>query len=354
MKTFIIQKPGQIEMVELPPIQLKSDEALVRVSYAGICATDLAILSGDMSLVRNGSIRYPVRFGHEWSGVIEAVGSDVTDFAPGDRVISESGVTCGTCEFCQKKEYAKCRNGQSLGTINCWDGSFAEYMHMPVRHLYKVPISISMKEAALIEPTCIALAGIKKAEIQPGKTVLVVGTGAIGLAAVALAKYYGADKVLLCGRKESKLEVGRTMGADVCINTVTESLEEIVRGETDGNGVDAIIETSGNISIIPQVLRLAANKGHVGLIGFYERTVPDFEIDEIVMKSLVVSGVMGEFGMPGEVLDILSTGKVDLSPMITHIIPFEETANVMNNISAYGDSKIKILAEIGGENPDIL
>lgn len=351
MKAFIIQKPGLIEMAELPQIQLPPDEALVRVSYSGICATDLAILSGDMSLVRNGSIRYPVRFGHEWSGVIEAVGSDVTDFAPGDRVISENGIACGTCEACQKKEWSKCRNGRSLGTINCWDGSFAEYMHMPVRHLYKVPETISMKEAALIEPACIALAGIKKAQIQPGKTVLVTGTGAIGLASVALAKYYGADKVLLCGRKDNKLAIGRTMGADVCINTVTESLEDIVRNETGGNGADAIIETSGNISLISEVLHLAANKGHIGLIGFYERTVPDFEIDEIVMKSLVVSGVMGEFGMPGEVLDILSTGKIDLSPMITHIIPFEETANVMNHISDYGDSKIKILAEIGGEQP---
>lgn len=349
MKSFIIQKPGKIEMVELPPIQLQPDEALVRVSYAGICATDLAILSGDMTLVRNGSIRYPIRFGHEWSGVIESVGSNVTNFAPGDHVISESGVTCGTCEFCQKKQWSKCPNSRSLGTINCWDGAFSEYMHIPARHLYKVPENISIKEAALIEPTCIALAGIKKAEIQPGKTVLVIGTGAIGLASVALAKYYGADKILLCGRKDSKLAIGRIMGADVCINTVTESLEEIVLRETDGNGADAIIETSGNVSLIQEVLNLAANQGHIGLIGFYEKVVLNFKIDEVVMKSLVISGVMGEFGMPGEVLNILSTGKVDLKPMITHVIPFNETANVMNHISDYENKKIKILVKINEE-----
>lgn len=354
MKAFIIQNPGQVEMVEHPTYQLKPDEALVRVSYAGLCATDLEILDGEMSLVKNGSIKYPVRFGHEWSGVIEAVGSGVTGFARGDRVISETAVTCGTCEYCQKQDWNNCQNTHSLGTINCWDGAFAEYIHMPVRHLYKIPGNISMKEAALVEPTCIALAGVRKTEVQPGKTVLVVGTGAIGLGSVALAKYYGADKILLCGRKESKLEIGRKMGADICINTTTEDLEDAVMRETNGKGADCIIETSGSISIIPNILHIAANKAHIGLIGFYEKLVPAFEIDEIVMKSLVVSGVMGEFLMPGQILEIMATGKLDLSPIITHIIPFEETANVMKNISTYKDTRIKILAEVGGENPELL
>lgn len=354
MKAFIIQSPGQVEMVEHPTYQLEPDEALVRVSYAGLCATDLEILGGDMSLIRNGSIKYPVRFGHEWSGVVEAVGSEVTGFARGDRVISETAVTCGTCEHCQKQDWNNCENVRSLGTVKCWDGAFAEYMHMPVRHLYKVPDNISMKEAALVEPTCIALAGVRKVDVKPGKTVLVIGTGAIGLGALALSKYYGADKILLAGRKESKLEVGRQMGADICINTTKVDLEETVMKETNGKGVDCILETSGSVSIISTALHVAANKGHIGLIGFYEKTVPAFEIDEIVMKSLVVCGVMGEFLMPGQILDIMATGNLDLSPMITHIIPFEETANVMKNISAYKDTRIKILAEVGGENPKLL
>ena len=145
MKAFVIQEPGRVEMIETEKPVPSPDEAVIKVAYAGVCATDLAILSGDMSLVRNGSIRYPVRFGHEWSGVIESVGADVTDFKPGDRVISESGVTCGKCEFCREKQWSKCQNTWSLGTINCWDGSFAEYMHMPVRHLHKIPDSISLQ-----------------------------------------------------------------------------------------------------------------------------------------------------------------------------------------------------------------
>lgn len=349
MKAFRIDSPGEINLIDTPIPELKPDETLVRVAYAGICATDLAILSGDMSLIRNGSIRYPIRFGHEWSGVIEKVGSAVTEFKPGDRVISETAVTCGVCEACKNKQWSKCKDTRSLGTIKCWEGAFADYMLMPERHLYKVPDSISLQEAALIEPSCIALAGIKKLHIGPGKTVLVIGTGAIGLASVALAQYFGADKVILSGRKDGKLEVGRTMGADICINTTREAMEEIVSQETNGAGVDVIVETSGNVKLIPEVLRMAANGAYIGLIGFYEREVTNFAIDEIVMKSLSVRGVMGEFEMPGELLEILATGKMQLKPMISHIIPFEQTAEVMKHADDYADTKIKILAEVAGE-----
>ena len=349
MKAFQIDGPGQIHLIETPVPTLKPDETLVRVAYAGICATDLAILSGDMSLIRNGSIRYPVRFGHEWSGVVEQVGSAVTQFKPGDRVISETAVACGTCEACKNKQWSKCGNIRSLGTINCWEGAFADYMLMPERHLYHVPNNISMKEAALIEPSCIALAGIKKLHIGPGKTVLVIGTGAIGLAAVALAKYFGADKVILSGRKDRKLEIGRSVGADVCINTTKTSMEEAVHAETGGRGVDVVLETSGNVRLVPEVMRMAAEGAYIGLIGFYEKEVPNFPIDEIVMKSLNVRGVMGEFGMPGELLEILATGKLNLKALISHIIPFEQTAHVMEHANEYAESKIKILAEIAGE-----
>lgn len=348
LKAFQIAAPGELQLIDTPIPELKPDETLVRVAYAGLCATDLAILSGDMSLIRNGSIRYPVRFGHEWSGVVEKVGSAVTEFKPGDRVISETAVTCGVCEACKNKQWSKCANTRSLGTVNCWEGAFADYMLMPERHLYKVPETISLQEAALIEPSCIALAGIKKLNIAPGKTVLVIGTGAIGLASVALAKYFGADRVLLSGRKDGKLEIGRAMGADVCINTTRESMEDAVAKLTNGKGVDVIVETSGNIKLIPEVLRMAGSGAYIGLIGFYEREVPSFAIDEIVMKSLTVRGVMGEFQLPGELLDILATGKLQLKPMISHVIPFERTADVMYNINDYADTRIKVLAEVDG------
>lgn len=343
MKTFTIMQPKQVELIEVPKPVPAPDEAIIRVAYTGLCATDLAIHSGDMSLVRNGSIKYPVRFGHEWSGVIESVGSEVKDFKPGDRVISECSVTCGVCEACQKQDWANCTDHKSLGTINCWDGSFAEYMHVPVRHLYKIPECISLPEAALVEPTCISYVGVKAANVTPDKTVLVVGTGAIGLAAVGLAKHFGAKKIFLCGRKNGKLEIGKQMGADVLINTTKDDTEAIIKEHTGGKGVDVVIETSGNVSVIPQCMCLAAKKGDVSLVGFYEQEVPSFPIDEIVMKSLHVHGVMGQLGTPKAVLRILEEGNMQLKPIISHILPFAQTKDVMENIEQYNETRTKIL-----------
>lgn len=349
MKAFIIQKPNCVEMQEVEKPIADPDEAVVRVAYAGMCATDLAILSGDMSLIRNGSIRFPVRFGHEWAGVVESVGAEVTDLKPGDRVISESGVTCGKCEACQQQRWADCPDIKSVGTVNCWDGAFAEYMHVPARHLTKIPDNISLREAAVIEPSCIALAGVTGCNVSAGKTVLVVGTGAIGMAAVALSKYYGAEYVVLSGRTDEKLAVGKQMGADHVLNVTRESVMEFVKKQPKGFGFDVVIETSGNIQAIGECLEATRYGGHIGLIGFYEKTVPQFAIDEIVMKSLNVHGIMGRFGMPAQMLEVLQSGKVDLKPLITHEIPFEETADAMQDMGRFGKNRIKLLVKISDQ-----
>jgi len=203
-----------------------------------------------------------------------------------------------------------------------------------------------LQEAALVEPSCIALAGVTECNVEPGKKVLVVGTGAIGMAAVALSKYYGADQVVLCGRTDEKLEIGKEMGADVVLNVTKVSLEEYINSQPDGFGFDAIIETSGNIDTILDCLKTAKYGAKVGLIGFYEKTVPDFEIDEIVMKSLSVNGIMGRFGMPKTMLSILQTGKINLKPLISHEIPFEETGEAMQDMSRFGKNRIKLMVKI--------
>ena len=176
--------------------------------------------------------------------------------------------------------------------------------------------------------------------------MLIIGTGAIGMIAVALSKYYGADQVVLSGRSDEKLEIGKKMGADVVLNVTKESLAEYMSRQPDGFGFDVVIETSGNIDTIPECLKVAKYCGQVGLIGFYEKTVPDFEIDDIVMNSLSVKGIMGRFGMPKTMLSILQTGKIDLKPLITHQIPFEETADAMQDMSRFGRNRIKLMVSV--------
>lgn len=346
MKAIIIAGPGDARIIETEKPKVGKTDVLARVVYSGICGTDLSIFSGDMNLVRDGSIKYPVRIGHEWSGVVEQIGEDVTEFKPGDRVISESGVSCGECDYCLQGQYDLCEHGQSVGTVNCWDGSFAEFILMPERHLYKLPDQISLEEGMLIEPASIALAGLNRCSITKNSTVLIIGTGPIGLATVILAKVMGAAKVILSGRKPYKLEVGETMGANVVINATKEDLIGIVMEETGGKGVNVVIETSGNANVVNQCIDLVKPGGIIALIGFYEETVKNFDIDKIVTKQIHFQGILGEFGLPKKVIDIMVREKISLKPLITHRFKFDEAIDAMKTADEKNDTKIKMLVEI--------
>jgi 2-desacetyl-2-hydroxyethyl bacteriochlorophyllide A dehydrogenase len=230
--------------------------------------------------------------------------------------------------------------------VNCWDGSFAEYILIPERHLYKLPDAISLEEAMLIEPASIALAGLKKANIT-GSKVLVIGTGPIGLAAVPLAKSLGAEKVIISGRKDYKLDIGRNMGADVAINSTKKDLCKIIMDETGGKGIDVILETSGNVEVIEQCLEAIAFGGSISLIGFYEENVIDFDIDRLVTKRVQLNGILGEYGLPLQVISIMEQKKISLKPLITHRFIFDEAIEAMRTANEKNDTKIKMLVKIG-------
>ena len=349
MRAFRIEGPNNVKEIDAPIPIIGDDECLVRVVYSGICATDYEILGGEMTLVKEGKIRYPVRFGHEWSGIVEQVGPAVTDFKVGDRVLSDPGVTCGKCPTCQEDRWAACPNTKSVGTVNCWDGSFAEYMHFPQRHLYKIPDNIDMMDAALLEPSGIALEGLKKAKDLKGKTILIVGTGAIGMTAVAMSRAFAPAKVILAGRTDGKLEIGRRLGADVTINVRTEDLHARIMEETGGEGADFVLETSGNIQTINQCVLLARYGGGAAFIGFYDRGVDSFPIDAVVSRELTVSGVMGHFGTPGEVIDIVKGGDINLRPIITHVIGMDDIPMAMLHPEKLPGSRIRIMVKISEE-----
>lgn len=349
MRAFQIEGPGIVKEINVPIPEIGDDECLVRVVYSGICATDYEILGGEMTLIKEGKIRYPVRFGHEWSGIVEKVGPKVTDFAVGDRVISDPGVTCGKCAACAEGRWPDCPDIKSVGTVNCWDGSFAEYMHFPQRHLYKIPDSISLMDAALLEPSGIALEGLKKARDLKNKTVLIVGTGAIGMTAVAMSRHYGPAKVILAGRTDGKLEIGRKLGADVTVNVRNEDLQARVMQETNGQGADFVLETSGNIQTINQCVLMVKNGGGAAFIGFYDRPIDSFPIDAVVSRELTVSGVMGHFGTPGQVIDIVKGGDINLRPIITHVISMDEIPMAMVQPEKLPGSRIKIMVQVSGE-----
>jgi len=342
LKVLVAKQRGVVEYIDIPKPEAKNDMVVAKVVNCGICATDISILRGDASFINDGSTSYPIRFGHEWSGIVESVGQDVKNFQPGDRVISDSGVSCGVCENCRKGNFRTCRNNRAVGTIRTWPGAFAEYVSFPERHLHHIPDGISFEGAAIIEPGAIAVSGIKRLDLQLDATVLVIGTGAIGLTAVAFAKYLGAKKVILAGRTERKLHIGKKMGADYVVNTKNESLKEFIDRECQG-GVYNILECSGNIKVMNDCIDVLGREGSLVLAGFFEEKYTDFNVDAFILKHGHMHAAMGGYKYTQIAIEGVGNG-VDLTPVITKRILFEDADCVMMGMAnSSTNSEIKVM-----------
>jgi len=344
VKVFQLEAPRKAEYRDIPLRSLEFDEVLVKVAFTGICGTDISFYNGDTDLVLNGYVKYPIRIGHEWSGIVEDAGYAVKKFKKGDRVVGDSGVACGRCAACGAKKYHDCMNIHSVGTINCWDGSFAEYIIMPERHLFSLPDSISLECASLIEPASISYNGLTRCDIT-GKTVAIIGTGPIGMTSVALARSMGAHNVVMIGRTDFKLEIAKRIGANHVINSTTESMTGGMARCNDGRGADLVIEASGSASEIFNAFSIARRKGMVALLAFYDRTVDGFHVDDFILKEINLTGVLGSFGAPANVIREIAKGNIDLCPLITHRIKFGEVLGVFEKCGEIKD-KIKIVVEM--------
>lgn len=349
MKALVALEPNNTQYLEVETPKVEGDMVLAKVSKAGICATDFSIYTGECSFIKDGSIKYPVRFGHEWSGVVEAVGSDVKNIKPGDRVVSDAGVTCGQCEACKEGDYSSCCDAKSLGTVNTWDGCFAEYIMIPERHLFRLPENVSLEEAALIEPANVAYDAFTDVDMSKVRTVAVFGTGAIGMASAWLAKYFGAETVILVGRTDAKLEVGKQVGADIIINNKKEDAIEAIKKLTGGVGVDMAIETSGSDKLLIDSFYATKRYGRVSLLSFYEKNVNNIPMDHMVLQCLTVRGAANNFGYPAKMIEIMEKNPMKLTPIITHKIPFSECLDAFENEEKYHNEKIKIMIDFEEE-----
>ncbi len=326
MKVFLSEGYGKYSFADMPVPKASEDMVLVKVCYCGICGTDQDLFSSECSFVENGQMTYPARLGHEWSGIVEEVGSNVTEFKKGDRVVGDNAITCGKCAECKAGNFVGCKHAFNVGTINpAYDGAFAEYFIIPKRHLHKIPDNLSLKEASLTEPLSVAYGGIKRMNITKDSVIVIIGTGCIGMSAVVLLKALGAEKVIMIGRNSEKLKAAAKLGAEI-INSKTSDPEAEIKKITDGKGADYVLECSGAEGTFKQAIEMAAFRGTVALIGFYDSKETDVNIDNIVSKALNMFGVMGTTGDMNGALEILNGHSFDLLPIITEELAFDDCA----------------------------
>jgi threonine dehydrogenase-like Zn-dependent dehydrogenase len=299
-------------------------EVLMKVKACAICGTDPSVISkGWPGMPALGGF-IP---GHEYSGEIVAIGPGVTQFKVGDRVAIESHKGCGHCMRCKRGRYTVCLNYGKPETGHrhygfTTNGGYAEYAVNHISTLYKIPDNVSYEEAALVTTAaCVHFALDNIGGLLGGETVAVLGPGAIGLMAVQLVKALGATKVFLTGTNDSRLAVGKTVGADVTINVNREDPVKIVWDQSDGLGADLVVECSGAAIAVQQAIDMAARGGRISLTGV-PHGLASLNLHRFVMDDMRAAGVRGEgMGDCARSLALMGAGKIKSKPLITHHFP---------------------------------
>jgi L-iditol 2-dehydrogenase len=315
MKAAVLHAVGDLRIEQAPTPRLSRHEraCLVRVKYAGVCGSDIARVSKD------GTYRMPLIPGHEFAGLVEQAGPD-SPVKPGRLVAVYPLLPCFECTSCMDKQYPQCERYNYFGS-RC-DGGFAEYVKVPYFNLVPVPEGIPAETAALCEPASVAQHGLRTAGMSKGDSVLLFGSGAIGLMVVQWAQIMGAAEVTVVDIVEDKIAVARSLcpGA-TCINSARTDLKEALRDKR----FSLCVEGTGTPGCYPQVVEYARNNGRVLLLGNPAKDVvlERATVSQVLRKQLTIHGtwnstVGGPCNEWAETLKAVASGALNLGRLITH------------------------------------
>lgn len=313
------QKGAAIKKVDVPAI--RESEVLVKINRAAICGTDIHIYF--WTAFAQERLKLPMVFGHEFCGEVVEVGRNVKRVKKGDIVAAETHIPCEVCFQCNTGLMHICKDMKIIGVHTT--GAFSEYTALPEICAWRVLPTTSPDVGAIYEPFGIGVHSLARHKVA-GKRVLVTGAGPIGLFAIAVAKLSGAMKIFSTDVSDDRLKMATCMGADVVFNPKkVDVIKEIMKG-TDGFGIDIFVELSGNGEACQMGFKALRRGGAVSLVGLFNNTVALDLVNDIIYKEATVYGITGRtmFGSWAEASDILNSGKIDISPVITHHFPMEQ------------------------------
>ena len=317
MKAVIVKKPGEVALVEAPMPTPPAGFARIKVKAAAICATDLEVIDGNIPA------NYPLIPGHEWSGVVDAVGDPADESWVGKAVIGSSDVVCLKCPACRSGNWRYCKEFEEIGFRR--DGAYGEYFLAPVYGLCEKPDHVPFDVAALCEPLGVALGTLKKADAAFGQSLVIYGAGSIGLCMLAAAKAMGLGTTVVIATSANRLAVAKEMGADHVIATrEQDALAEVRRLFPEG--VDLVVDATGIEECIQSSLKMARKGGTVALAGYGRGKEMRIRMDDIHINNLRVVGAGNNWNQHQTALDLMASGKVDLTPFISARISREEFA----------------------------
>ena len=301
-------------------------EVRIRVDYAGICATDLHEYTHGPQFIstqphpRTGRCA-PVTMGHEFTGVVAEVGKGVSDFKPGDRMVSEASLPCNECEHCRKGEYILCRSAAYLGFA--WDGAFADSCTVPASICHRIPDNLKSEDAVLIEPLASAMHAVRRGRLLQGETVAIVGTGTIGLSTLLCARAAGASRVFTVDKVASKRALARRLGAEEALDPGDGDPAQRILELTGGRGVDLAFECIGSAATVSVATRSTRVQGRTVVVGVGIEAQPFSFVDMLVNEREIIgtAGYFGEFEM---CMALMVDGRIDVRPLVSAWIGLDD------------------------------
>ncbi|UJW74244.1 zinc-dependent alcohol dehydrogenase family protein [Rhizobium sp. SL42] len=342
MKAMRLEAVGQLFVREIDRPNPGPDDLLVRVEACGICGTDRHLFHGEFPSTP------PVTLGHEFSGIVEAMGTAVTGYAIGDRITGDPNIACGRCPQCTAGRVNLCRNLKAIGIHR--DGGFADYVLVPQRQAFLLPPGLDPLHGAFCEPLACCLHGIDIAGIKAGASVVVLGGGVIGLLTVQLAKLAGATTVILSTRQASRRALAEDLGATASVDPTAGDIIDQIAGSQGlvPGGVDVVIECAGVAQTVQQSFRLAKAGGTVVILGVMPQGAKvEIEPFDILFRELRVLGSFINPFVHRRAADLVATGSIEIDRLISRKVSLEEAALVVTHPPAPGEVKVMVVPGLG-------
>lgn len=339
MKAAVYYGQQDIRIEEVPAPEIGEDEILVQMKVCGVCGSDLM----DWYL----ESRAPLVLGHEPAGVVAKKGRKVEDVDIGDKVFVHHHVACLTCHYCLSGDYTLC---EQFHKTNIKPGGFAEYFRVPVPNLrldtLKIPSTLSFEDATLIEPVGCCVRALRKCGVRAGNSIAVIGAGATGLIHAALAKIYGASPIIVSDLIDFRLSFAKKFGADVVVNSKREDLNETVKNETDGRGVDLAVVTAPSLEAYKAGIEVCRRGGKLCV---FAPTTPGKHLEispkELFFSELqIIPSYSTSHLETRAALRLIESGNIRVEELITHRFKLEEAAKAFTT-ALEGRESLKIVVQ---------
>jgi L-iditol 2-dehydrogenase len=327
MKAMVLRAPSDLALddVALPPVP--SGHVLVRITHSGLCGTDLKIYKGAIPA------QYPLIMGHEMVG--ELVG--------GERVIIDPVLYCGTCFHCRMGQNNLCAAGGLIGRET--NGGFAEYAAVPASQVFRLPDSLDMRIAPLIQVATTCLHAQRLGSVSLGESVAVLGLGVSGQLHVQLAKARGASKVIGISRSRFKNQLAQELGADVVIESGPSAVAKVLDA-TDGRGADVVIECTGVMTSIADAIRMARFGGRILMFGITSASSGELPFYDLYFKELTLINNRAATAQDFPVMiDLVARGVVRLEPLVTHRMALDELGAALGMVEDGAERRLKIILD---------